>query len=130
MEKTFRNVKTSSGEFKVTTPNNPLINNQAITSMRNLTTTLTYPKIPINSWTFDPIPNWTWSYSSLLSFDIQIPNLLLTPLHKSQYVTNSSNLNDFCWLQSSSIHKRWRSRSTWLQNLMAYKRNSFSQKNK
>ena len=37
------------GEFKVTTPKNPLINNQAITSIRNLTTTLAYPKIPTYS---------------------------------------------------------------------------------
>ena len=38
--------KTPLGEFKVTTPKNPLINNQVVTSIKNLTTTLTYPKIP------------------------------------------------------------------------------------
>ena len=68
--------KTPWDEFKVTTPKNLLINNQAVTSMRNLT--LTYPKIPTYSWTFAPIPNWTWSCSSLLSFDAQISNLWLT----------------------------------------------------
>ena len=30
-------------------PKNPLINNQAVTSISNLTTTLTYPKIPTYS---------------------------------------------------------------------------------
>ena len=31
-------------------------------------------------------------------------------------MTNSSNMIDCCWLQSSSFHKWWRSGSTWLQN--------------
>ena len=39
--------KTPWDEFKVTTPKNLLINNQAVTSMRNLT--LAYPKIPTYS---------------------------------------------------------------------------------
>ena len=38
MRKTFRKAKTSLDEFKVITPNNPLIKNQAVTGMRNLTT--------------------------------------------------------------------------------------------
>ena len=63
------------------------INNQAVTSMRNLTTTLVYPKILTYSWTFAPIPNQTWSCSRLLL------------MHGSQYVTNSNNLIDCCWLQ-------------------------------
>ena len=45
MGKTFRKAKTPPGEFKVTTLKNSLINNQAVTKMRNLTTTLAYPKI-------------------------------------------------------------------------------------
>ena len=36
MGKKFRKAKTSLGEFKVTTPKNPLINNQVVTSMRIL----------------------------------------------------------------------------------------------
>ena len=97
--KTFRKAKTPPGEFKVTTLKNSLINNQVVTNMRNLTTTLTYPKIPTYNRTFAPISNWTWSCSSLLSFGAQIFNLWLTPLHGSQYVTNSNNLNDCCCLQ-------------------------------
>ena len=34
---------------------------QTVTSIRNLTTILVYPKIPTYNWTFTPIPNWTWS---------------------------------------------------------------------
>ena len=33
--------KNPPGDFKVTTPNNPLINNNAVTSIRNLTNYLT-----------------------------------------------------------------------------------------
>ena len=127
MEKTFRKTKTLPGEFKITTPKNPLINNQAVTNMRNFTTTMAYLKIPTYNWIFALIPNWTWYYNSLLSFVAQISNLWQTSLHESQYVTNSSNLNDCCWLQSSSLHQQWRSRSTWLWNPKTYKRSSFTQ---
>ena len=112
MEKTSRKAKAPPVEFKVTTSKNLLINNQAITSMRNLTTTLAYPNIPTYNWTFSSIPNWTWYCSSLLSFVAKNFNLWLTPLHRSKYVTNSNNLIDCCWLQSSSLHKWWRSIST------------------
>ena len=94
MEKTTRKTKTPPGDFKVTTPKNPLINNQAVTSIRNLTTTLAYSKISTYSWTLTLIPNWTWSCSCLLSLAAQISNLWLIILHESQYMTNSSNLND------------------------------------
>ena len=41
------NLTPPPSEFKVTTltPKNPLINNQAVTSIRNLTTIQAYPKI-------------------------------------------------------------------------------------
>ena len=45
MGKTSCKERTPPDEFKVITHKNPLINNQAITSMRNLTITLAYPKI-------------------------------------------------------------------------------------
>ena len=127
MEKTSRKAKIPLDKFNVTNPKNPLINNQAATSMRNLTTTLAYLKIPIYSWTFASISNWTWSCSNLLSFVAQISNLQLTPLHGFQYLTNSSNMNDCSWLQSSLLHKRWRSGRTWLQNPKAYKHSNFTQ---
>ena len=57
MGKTSRKAKTPPGEFKVTIPKNPLINNQTVTSMRNQTTTLAYPKLSIYSSTFALIPN-------------------------------------------------------------------------
>ena len=41
---------------------------------------------------------------------------MLTMMQRSQYVTNSQQFEDDCWLQSSSLHQQWRSRNTWLQN--------------
>ena len=52
--------KTSLGDFKVITPKNPLINNQAITSKRNLTN---YP------W---PIPNYQPTIESSLQYLIRL----------------------------------------------------------
>jgi len=49
MGKTSRKAKTPLGDFKVTTLKNPLINNQAVISIKNLTTMLAYPKIPTYS---------------------------------------------------------------------------------
>ena len=76
--KTSHKAKTSLSDFKVTTPKNPLINNKMVTSIRNHSTTLAYPKIPTYTWIFTLIPNWIWSCSSILSFDAQISNLWLT----------------------------------------------------
>jgi len=45
MGKTSRKAKIPPDEFKVTTLKNLLINNQVVTSMRNITTTLAYPNI-------------------------------------------------------------------------------------
>ena len=70
--------KTPPGNFKVTISKNSLINNQTVTSIRNLTNYLAYPEIPTHSWTFTPRSNWTWSCSSIFSFDAQTSNLWLT----------------------------------------------------
>ena len=59
--KTSCKAKIPPGEFQVITLKNLLINNQVVTSIRNLNTTLTYPKILTYSWTFTLISNWTWS---------------------------------------------------------------------
>ena len=52
--------KTSPGDFKVTTPKNPLINNQTITIKRNLTN---YP------W---PISNYQPAVESSLQYPIRL----------------------------------------------------------
>ena len=94
MGKTTCKTKTTQGDFKVTTSKNPLINNQAVKSIRNFTTTLAYPKIPTYSWTFASIPNWTWSCSSLLSLNAQISNLWLTLCTDPDMWLTPATLND------------------------------------
>ena len=94
MRKTSRKAKTPPGDLKVTTPKNPLINNQAVTNIRNLTTTLAHPEIPTYNWTFASIPNWTWSCSSLLSLDAQISNLWLTLCMDPSTWLTPATLND------------------------------------
>ena len=116
-------------DFKVTTPKNLLINNQVITSIRNLTN---YPS-PISKYqlTVEPSPQYPIGLDLVVAFfplDAQTSNLWLTFYTDPKYVTNSSNLNKCCWLQSSSLHQKWRSGSTQLQNSMAYKCSSFSQR--
>ena len=59
MRKTTK-VKTPPGDFKVTTPKNPVINNQAITSKRNLTN---YP------W---PSPTYQPTVESSLQYPIRL----------------------------------------------------------
>ena len=78
MGKTSRKAKIPPSDFKDTTSKNLLISIQAVTNIRNLTTTLAYLKIPTYSWTIVLIPNWTWFCSSLLPFNAQISNLWLT----------------------------------------------------
>ena len=93
MGKISRKAKTQLSDFKAITPKNLLINNQTVTSMRNLTIILAYLKIPTYRWIFAPIPNWTWFCGSFLSFDVQISNLWLV----------------FCMDPST-----WRTPATWM----------------
>ena len=57
MKKTSSKAKTLLSEFKVTTPKNPLIKNEELTNMRNLTTILACPKISTYNRTFTSVPN-------------------------------------------------------------------------
>ena len=95
--KLFTRQKTPPGDFHVTTPNISLINNQIVTSIKNLTTILAYHKILTYSWTFTPIPNWTWSFRdfflySRISVHVRLPNnwclLLDAKFFTSKHVEN------------------------------------------
>ena len=50
---------------------------------------------------------------------------MLPMIHGSQYMTNSQQLKDGCWLQNSSLHQQWRSKNTWLQNPKVQRYSSF-----
>ena len=67
MGKTYT-VKTPPGDFKVTTPETPLLSQQAVTSKRIL---VPYTNLQLN---LTPIPNWTYSIVTISPFDAQLPS--------------------------------------------------------
>ena len=64
--------KTSSSDFQVTTPETPLLSQQAVTS-KGIPSTL-----PTYSWTFTLIPNWTCSVVIVPISDAWLPSTWLT----------------------------------------------------
>ena len=64
--------KTPLGDFQDTTPETPLLSQQAVTS-KGIPSTL-----PTYSWTFTPIPNWTCSVVTVPLFDARLPSTWLT----------------------------------------------------
>ena len=64
--------KTPPGDFQVTTPETPLLSQQAVTS-KGIPSTL-----PIHSWTLTPIPNWTCSVVTVPLSDARLPCTWLT----------------------------------------------------
>ena len=71
MEKTYM-AKTLPGDFKVTTPENPLLSQQAITSKRI--------SVPYTNLELNPYPN--------TQLDLFCSNNSSFSMHGSQYVTN------------------------------------------
>ena len=64
--------KTPSGDFQVTTPETPLLSQQAVTSKWIPSTLPTY------SWTLTPIPNWICSVVIVSLFDARLLSTWLT----------------------------------------------------
>ena len=64
--------KTPPGDFQVTTPETPLLSQQAVTS-KEIPSTL-----PIYSWTLTSIPNWTCSVVTIPLFNARLPSTWLT----------------------------------------------------
>ena len=64
--------KTPPGDFQVTTPETPLLSQQAVTSKGISSTLLTY------SWTLTPIPNWTCSVVTVPLSNARLPSTWLT----------------------------------------------------
>ena len=87
-------VKTPPGDFKVTTPENSLLSQQAVTSKEIL---VPYTNL---QWTFTPIPNWTCSIVTISYFQYTAPNTWLT-----------TNLRRMLVAKFFSSSTRWRSRS-------------------
>ena len=89
--------KTPPGDFKVTTPKNPLLSKQAVTSKGI--------PVPYTNLQLNPYPNTQLDlfYSDNLSFSMHGSQYVTNQLHGSQYATWSSTWEE-CWLQSSSVH--------------------------
>ena len=64
--------KTLLGDFQVTTPETPLLSQQAVIS-KGIPSTL-----PTYSWTLTPIPNWTCSIVTVPLSDARLPSTWLT----------------------------------------------------
>ena len=111
-------------DFKVTTPENSLLLQQAITN-RGIS-------VPYIDLQLNPYPN--------TQLDLFYSDNLTFLMHDSQYVTNQfdaripicsllTNLRKIlvrCWLRSSSVHRHDEDHEApWLQNPTVYKHNSF-----
>ena len=102
--------KTLSGDFQVTTPETPLLSQQAVTSKGIPSTLLTY------SWTLTPIPNWTCSVVTVPLSDTRFPSTWLTVVWIPVCDFKTPIWKD-CWLQSSSVHPHEEDqKDSWTQN--------------
>ena len=90
-------VKTSPGDFKVTTPEIPLLSQQAITSKRI--------PVPYTNLQLNPYPNTQLDLfcSYNFSFQCTAPNTWLTNCAGSNTRLQSPT-REGCWLQSPSVH--------------------------
>ena len=97
MEKNYT-AKTPQGDFKVTTPENPLLSKQAVTSKG---ISILYTNLQLN-----PYPNTQLDlfYSDNLSFQYTAPSTWLTnSMRRSQFAACTPTLEGY-WLQSSLVH--------------------------
>ena len=90
-------VKISPGDFKVTTPEIPLLSQQAITSKGI--------PVPYTNLQLNPYPNTQLDLfcSDNFSFQCTAPNTWLTNCADSNTQLQSPT-REGCWLQSSSVH--------------------------
>ena len=90
-------VKTSLGDFKVTTPEIPLLSQQAVTSKGI--------PVPYTNLQLNPYPNTQLDLfcSDNFSFQCTAPNTWLTNCADSNTQLQSPT-REGCWLQSSSIY--------------------------
>ena len=102
--------KTLPGDFQVTTPETPLLSQQAVTS-KGIPSTL-----PTYSWTLIPIPNWTYFVVTIPLSDAWLPSTWLTVAWIPVRNFNNTNWED-CRLQSSSVHPHNEDqKDAWSQN--------------
>ena len=106
----YLTAKTLPGDFQVTTPETPLLSQQAVTS-KGIPSTL-----PTYSWTLIPIPNWTYFVVTIPLSDAWLPSTWLTVAWIPVRNFNNTNWED-CRLQSSSVHPHNEDqKDAWSQN--------------
>ena len=112
--------KTPQSDFKVTTPENPLLSKQAFTSKEI--------PVPYTNLQLKPYPNTQLDLfcSDNLSFQCTAPSTWPTnSMRGSQYAAYTPTWEE-CWLQSSSVHQHDEDHEArWLQNTIVYKHSSF-----
>ena len=102
--------KTPSGDFQVTTPETPILSQQAVTS-KGIPSTL-----PTYNWTLIPIPNWTCFVVTVPLSDARLASTWLTVVRILVCDFNNTNWED-CQLQSSSVHPHDEDQeNAWSQN--------------
>ena len=122
MEKNLT-AKTPPGDFQVTTPETPLLSQQAVTTSgykQGISSTLlTY------SWTLTPIPNRTCSVVTVPLSDARLPSTWLTVAQIPVRYFKTPIWKD-CWLQSSSVHPHDEDQEdAWSQNPMVQIHSNF-----
>ena len=114
--------KTLPGDFLVTTPETPLLSQQAVTS-KGISSTL-----PTYSWTLTPIPNWTCSVVTVPLSNAWLLSMWLTVARILVRDFNNTNWED-CWLQSSSVHPHDEDQEdAWSQNPTVQIHSNFSKR--
>ena len=104
--------KTPPGDFQVTTPETPLLSQQAVTC-KGIPSTL-----PTYSWTHTLIPNWTCSVVTIPLSDAQLPSTWLTVarisvrgllfcMNPSTWLTPQQPFDCCSWFAAAS-HRRTR----------------------
>ena len=111
--------KTPLGDFKVTTPEIPLLSQQVVTS-KGISVPYTnlqlnpYPNTQLNLFCSDNFSFWCTASSTWLT-DCADPSTQLQSLTR-----------EGCWLQSFSVHlDNEDQEDAWLQNPIVYKHNNF-----
>ena len=117
MEKT-NTAKSPLGDFKVTTPEIPLLSQQAVTSKWILVPYINlqlnhYPSIQLDLFYSDNFSFWSTTLSTWLTNYTDPSTRLQSPTREG------------CWLQSSSVHQRWRSRRCLVTKPTVHKHSNF-----
>ena len=111
--------KTLPDEFKVTTPENPLLSQQTATSKRIL---VPYTSLQLN---FYPNTQLDLFCSDNLSFSMHDSQYVTNQLRGSQYVTSITNQKKLLTAKFFSSSHDEDQEAHWLQNPTMHKRNNF-----